>query len=459
MFLLLLCRAVWSHSIEHAVVYGNVGSLGYYYTDLWVGTPPEKQTVIVDTGSRLTAFPCMDCTDCGHHIDSYYNYTRSSSARIIGCSDNYSCTSCKNEHCGYIQSYAEGSSISGYLIQDIIRLGDSYDESDAVSFAFGCHSRETHLFRTQLADGIMGLALGSGRSETVIDALFKHKNVNTNLFALCFGFEDGYMTVGGYNETTHKSDISYVNMYDSMFYAVKMEGVLVQDQQLPLSVRDFGTHYTSGTIIDSGTTFTYLANSVYSAFWKEIENFCRKEENCKGERNTIYGEPNQCFSYQEELFDSQDDFFASFPNVTIVIEGMNVTWTPMQYLYTWPDYPNDYCIGVYSNYGGGSVLGAVFLRGHDIIFDRENNRIGFADSDCDPTTVAEVTRNKSRNMKASRPRINKTSYSDLGFWFFLASITGVSFILISLVVLMLKKCRKSDMTKLEESEEVENISP
>lgn len=32
--------------------------LGYYYTNLFVGTPPQKQTVIVDTGSSLTAFPC-----------------------------------------------------------------------------------------------------------------------------------------------------------------------------------------------------------------------------------------------------------------------------------------------------------------------------------------------------------------------------------------------------------------
>ena len=32
--------------------------LGYYYVNLFVGSPPQKQTVIVDTGSSLTAMPC-----------------------------------------------------------------------------------------------------------------------------------------------------------------------------------------------------------------------------------------------------------------------------------------------------------------------------------------------------------------------------------------------------------------
>ena len=28
---------------------------GTHYIDLWVGTPPQRQTVIVDTGSSITA--------------------------------------------------------------------------------------------------------------------------------------------------------------------------------------------------------------------------------------------------------------------------------------------------------------------------------------------------------------------------------------------------------------------
>eukprot|EP00551_Chaetoceros_affinis_P020525 CAMPEP_0203740334 /NCGR_PEP_ID=MMETSP0092-20131115/49508_1 /ASSEMBLY_ACC=CAM_ASM_001090 /TAXON_ID=426623 /ORGANISM="Chaetoceros affinis, Strain CCMP159" /LENGTH=139 /DNA_ID=CAMNT_0050626721 /DNA_START=114 /DNA_END=530 /DNA_ORIENTATION=+ len=45
---------------------------GTHYVDLWVGSPPQRQTVIVDTGSGVTAFPCTGCNDCGmdYHVDS-----------------------------------------------------------------------------------------------------------------------------------------------------------------------------------------------------------------------------------------------------------------------------------------------------------------------------------------------------------------------------------------------------
>jgi hypothetical protein len=40
------------------------------------------------------------------------------------------------------------------------------------------------------------------------------------------------------------------------------------------------------------------------------------------------------------------------------------------------------------SYGG--VLGANFMMGHDIFFDVENQRVGFAESECDYATVSEV---------------------------------------------------------------------
>jgi len=33
-------------------------ALGYYFTTLYFGTPAQKQTLIVDTGSTITTIPC-----------------------------------------------------------------------------------------------------------------------------------------------------------------------------------------------------------------------------------------------------------------------------------------------------------------------------------------------------------------------------------------------------------------
>ena len=41
--------------------------MGVHYSYLWVGTPPQRVSVIIDTGSHHTAFPCVGCK-CGKHV-------------------------------------------------------------------------------------------------------------------------------------------------------------------------------------------------------------------------------------------------------------------------------------------------------------------------------------------------------------------------------------------------------
>eukprot|EP00913_Durusdinium_trenchii_P014516 g13617.t1 len=55
--------------VEHARLYGNVDHYAYYFVDLVVGTPPQRVSVILDTGSGVAAYPCANCGHCGPHID------------------------------------------------------------------------------------------------------------------------------------------------------------------------------------------------------------------------------------------------------------------------------------------------------------------------------------------------------------------------------------------------------
>lgn len=41
--------------------------MGTHYSFIYVGTPPQRVSVIVDTGSHHTAFPCVGCK-CGNHV-------------------------------------------------------------------------------------------------------------------------------------------------------------------------------------------------------------------------------------------------------------------------------------------------------------------------------------------------------------------------------------------------------
>jgi hypothetical protein len=129
---------------------------GTHFSYVYVGTPPQRQSLIVDTGSHYTAFPCAGCAQCGSHTDAYWDMRNSSTARV---------SKCGKDPCSFGQSYSEGSSWKAIKVYDKFWVGGLAAESVvhgpdfSIDFMFGCQTSETGLFRTQLADGIMGMAM------------------------------------------------------------------------------------------------------------------------------------------------------------------------------------------------------------------------------------------------------------------------------------------------------------
>lgn len=122
--------------------------LGTHYVFIYVGTPAQRVSVIVDTGSHHTAFPCTGC-NCGKHMDPFFNPKLSNSSTI-----------CSGSNCRFSQSYSEGSSWEALKVRDTVRIGTENGAivENGVFFNFGCQVKETGLFRTQNVDGIMGMS-------------------------------------------------------------------------------------------------------------------------------------------------------------------------------------------------------------------------------------------------------------------------------------------------------------
>lgn len=117
--------------------------LGTHYSFIWVGTPAQRVSVIMDTGSHHTAFPCMGCK-CGKHViifderyfspfwvftvlftylsyqmDPYFDPKKSSTSVIKSCGQD-------GKKCIFKQSYTEGSSWSAFKVRDKVWVGGKY---------------------------------------------------------------------------------------------------------------------------------------------------------------------------------------------------------------------------------------------------------------------------------------------------------------------------------------------
>ncbi len=105
---------------------------GTHYATIWVGTPPQRKSVIIDTGSHFTAFPCKGCVGCGeeHHTDKYFDQDASSTFRPLHCKKTRDgpdeCqggTECIVGKCILSQTYTEGSSWEAFQAVDKLFVG------------------------------------------------------------------------------------------------------------------------------------------------------------------------------------------------------------------------------------------------------------------------------------------------------------------------------------------------
>lgn len=451
----------------------QVGALfqgyGTHYVDLWVGTPPQRQTVIVDTGSGVTAFPCSSCHDCGdeHHIDQYFQEKKSETFHKFNCDE------CRRGHCSNGQqcrigmSYQEGSSWQAYECSDQTYLGglhykpllkddggtEDMDPFHAPGFkfplVFGCQDKITGLFKTQLADGIMGM----DNADTAFwMQIFNSNTIASKSFALCFsrqptadrdGTEAGALTLGGVDERFHSSKMVHTQSSDKNrgFFNLHLRKVYLRaggggDSALSsdpnikyVTVSEDESILNRGkVIVDSGTTDSYFTRSLSGPFKNAYKELTGKD----------YGHGSM--SLNAEQLDA-------LPTILIQIMGdeelnkknhPNPETVPGLAASVDPDHPYDVILAIppshymeydrkskkyiarfYVDEGSGSVIGANAMMGHNVLFDIDNARVGWAESPCDYTKVLhqagyDITAEKPENWTPEDTETNKKEVEPKG---------------------------------------------
>jgi hypothetical protein len=342
----------------------------------------QKQGLILDTGSSITTSTCSPlCEKCGNHI--YPPYDIKSKKNIISCSDekckmvSSKCSNNSNSSCNFFIYYAEGSKLKGTFVNELARFGENYEQQKGTYIPMGCTTSETHLFYEQEVNGIMGLA---NNKYNFAEILYKLGAIKRNMFSICYAQLGGVFTLGEINHKTHTENITFLPMIidREKYYGLNITSIYVNNKK----VENFIPGKYSA-FIDSGTTISFLSDQISSEIVLLMDEECKKfnkSEACgKYEYKSDYG---HCY-----LFNNTKDLDYAVNNYWPVFHfnlgSYDYKWTPQRYVFNISKKnETGACLGFARTYGTKITLGASWIIGHDIIFDRENKLIGFAEADC-----------------------------------------------------------------------------
>jgi len=350
---------------DEARLYGNLHALASYHVDVLVGTPGQMQSVIVDTGSAMTAFPCTECgSNCGTHIDPPFDPQRSSTFRWVNCNEP-NCRQCVSNsvHCMYSVQYVEGSGISGKFFQDVLHLGHAARGNSRAPVWLGCHLRETNLFLRQDPSGIMGL----GEDNWDVLTALMGGPLERQIIALCLSNDGGAISIGGVNQSWTPIDAPLQSVPYGMHYSVSVTGAVMRTStgtDIPLAA------LAGRFAVDSGTTFTYFTAAQAAALRSAVQRACGL-----GACGNAVAASSQCWRATE-------GDLALFPELHVAMGQATYIWHARGYLAS--QHAGLWC---YTFHGDPPLtLGASFLRHHLVVFDRDERKLKFAPSRCPSIT-------------------------------------------------------------------------
>ncbi|CAM0906564.1 unnamed protein product [Alopecurus aequalis] len=344
----------------------------YYTTRLYIGTPPQEFALIVDSGSTVTYVPCASCEQCGNHQDPRFQPDLSSTYSPVKCNVDCTCDNDKSQ-CTYERQYAEMSSSSGVLGEDIVSFGTE-SELKPQRAVFGCENSETGDLFSQHADGIMGL----GRGQLSIMDQLVDKGVIGDSFSMCYGGMDigGGAMVLGAMPVPPDMIFSRSDPVRSPYYNIELKEIHVAGKALKLDARIFDNKH--GTVLDSGTTYAYLPEQAFLAFKDAVTSKVHPLKKIRGP------DPNYkdiCFAGAGRNVSKLSEVF---PEVDMVFgNGHKLSLSPENYLFRHSKVEGAYCLGVFQNgKDPTTLLGGIVVRNTLVTYDRHNEKIGFWKTNC-----------------------------------------------------------------------------
>ncbi|OVA07119.1 Peptidase A1 [Macleaya cordata] len=384
-------------------------SYGGYTVSLSFGTPPQTIPFVMDTGSDLVWFPCTDhyiCRNCSfsnsnsNEITSY-KPKLSSSVKLIGCqntkcswihhSDVQSrCQDCtpNSKNCTqicppYLLLYGSGST-AGLLLSETLNLNGK----KVPNFAVGCSRFSLHI-----PTGIAGFGRGSPSLPNQLGlskfsyCLLSHRFDNTKKstqLVLYSGSDSGDKKTTGVSYTPFIKNPVDRKPEFSVYYYVGLRKITVGGKKvkIPYNFLALGSDGNGGTVVDSGSTFTFMEGRIFELVASEIENQVAHYRRASDVEASSGLKP--CFQLPK------NDEEISLPKLSFHFKGGAEMDLPLANYFSFVGNTKVVCLTIVTNSadsagvsdGPSIILGNFQQQNYYVEYDLKNERFGFRQQTC-----------------------------------------------------------------------------
>ncbi|KAK8513357.1 hypothetical protein V6N13_002102 [Hibiscus sabdariffa] len=386
-------------------------SYGGYSISLSFGTPPQILPFVMDTGSDFVWFPCTHryvCKKCPSSSSSFTNTTipsfipkLSSSSRLVGCrnpkcswvhhTNKTQCDECQNnpqpQNCTqvcppYFIPYGSGTT-AGIALSETLNLGDR----TVSNFLVGCS-----LFSSRQPAGIAGF----GRGLPSVPSQLKLRKFSYCLISRRFDDSPSSSTLildstSDFDRKTNgliytpflKNPVVQGKEAFQVYYYVGLRKITVGGRRVkvPYKLLSPGKGGDGGTIVDSGSTFTFMAREIFLPvaieFVKQVRNYSRARD-----VEALTG-LMPCFNV------SNGDKPVEFPELRLHFKGGAEIALPLgNYFAVVGDgvacftVVTDGGVGGVGHSGPAVVLGSFQMQNYYVEYDLRNERLGLKPQLC-----------------------------------------------------------------------------
>jgi len=210
----------------------------------------------------------------------------------------------------------------------------------------------------------------------VFEDISEQRNI-PNIVSMCLTPSNGgVLDLGFIDDSKYTGDLQWVPIRSKHWYNIALIDILVHNYSVNFQEFMFvTTNDVIGTFVDSGTSIVIVSPYSFASIQTLFQTYYGNLPGVAGSSGFFpVGGINPCISKQQ-----MGGLEKYFPEINFVVLGensQNVTLTIYynQYLM---DLGDQFCLGIASSPSVGAVLGDVFMEGYYVVFDRDNDRLGF----------------------------------------------------------------------------------